>query len=304
MRDLSQFSLKEWCRLKPVFYALSQGRDDIRQMYYCHQRAKNQDDFLKNLMGVNHLTSIVAFEQPWALNWQLKMAHQNLTDVQLVVFDNSREPELRHKIAEVCRLNNTPYLALPSYSTRHINLSHGMAMNWIYQNIVKIIRPKLFSYIDHDMIPVLPSTYSHKLVDQPLYGLPRVKRSRWYLWAGYCAFDFDFVNNKKINFLEDCSNELDTGGRNWHVIYNDSDLDTLQFADQSFFDVLDPATKMKTKIEIIDKTWFHIGGIGYNDNFKKKAALCEYLADALNTGYSWSDLCQTMSLVTEKTFSS
>ncbi|VEB40743.1 Uncharacterised protein [Chromobacterium violaceum] len=39
-----------------------------------------------------------------------------------------------------------------------------------------------------------------------MYGLPNHGEWGWHLWAGYCAFLFDHVRRRRLNFLYDFSN--------------------------------------------------------------------------------------------------
>ena len=68
---------------------------------------KKTDDYntfinsVRFLRGSN-IAIVVAFEQPWALDWLLKMAKKNLKHTTVLVFDNSRDFNIRSKIKSVC----------------------------------------------------------------------------------------------------------------------------------------------------------------------------------------------------------
>jgi len=293
MRDLSNFRMQEWMQLIPVRDAWKQGRNDLWQAAYDLRRAEEQGRFLAEVKGYagKDIGLVIAFEQPWALAWQLRMAQRHLPDVQMMVFDNSIRDALREQIAEVCRQNDVPYLALPKNSTRHVNRSHGMAMNWVFHNVVRLIEPRRFAFIDHDMIPVRPSRLLRQLDDQPLYGLPTYSPWSWQLWAGYCAFDYAYLADKPVNFLYDFSNGLDTGGRNWNGVYRDLDPANLRLAADAYIDTRDPEKQTPVRLQIVDGSWFHIGGISYNNIGERKSGLCERLARAMDEGASWCELC-------------
>ena len=293
MRDLGNYRLVDWARLTPVSDGWKQVRNDIWQAVYDRRRAAGQAQFLaaaRQFAGKD-IALVIAFEQPWALGWQLRLARQHLPGVQMMVFDNSIRPALREEIAEVCRQNDVPYLALPKNGTRHVNRSHGMAMNWVYRNIVRAIQPRRFAYIDHDMIPVRPSHMLSHLDRQPVFGLPTRSPWSWQLWAGYCAFDYAYLADRPANFLYDFSNGLDTGGRNWHGVYRDLDPAQLHLAADAYVPTQDPETHTPVTLQIVDGSWFHIGGISYNDIFARKSELCERLARAMAAGASWCELC-------------
>jgi hypothetical protein len=222
----------------------------------------------------------------------LRMAQRNLTDSTVLVFDNSRRAAARLEIERVCRDRGVSYLALPANPTRHVNRSHGMAMTWIFHNVVRAIEPRLFAFLDHDLIPMEKISLSERLSEQPFNGFLRVGPWSWSLWAGYCMFDFPAVAGLPLNFLYDFTQKLDTGGRNWSRLYRNHDRHRLRLAGSEHIMVRDPVTEAPHRVQIVDGAWMHIGGISYNDNFRAQAQFCEHLALALDQGTNWSDLVE------------
>jgi hypothetical protein len=293
LRDLKNFSAGEWLRFVPLEVAFKQARNDVRLAIYKKIRPKALDSFLVGTERFRDrpVALVVAFEQPWALDWLLRMAQRNLADTTVLVFDNSRRDAARRDIERVCRNRGVPYLALPVNRTQHVNRSHGMAMTWIFHNVVRAIRPRLFAFIDHDLIPVRRTGLSERLADQPFYGKLRASAWAWQLWAGYCLFDFSTVAGLPMNFLYDFSQKLDTGGRNWDCLYRNYGRERLRFAGSRYVDVRDPVTGISQPMEIVDDRWLHIGSIGYNDNFRSKSEFCGNLAHAMDEGARWPQLC-------------
>src|ERR1017187_1293368 len=139
MRYLTEFSASEWLKLRPIRHAMKQVRNDAWLALYKNTRAEKLSQFLaecKNLPNKN-IALVIAFEQPWTVNWLLQMADRNVSDMTVLVFDNSRNNSKRIEIEQVCKQNKTAYLALPANPTRHVNRSHGMAMTWVYHNVVR-----------------------------------------------------------------------------------------------------------------------------------------------------------------------
>jgi hypothetical protein len=269
MRYLTEFSAIEWLELLPIQHALKQVRNDVWLAVYKNTRANRLGQFLAENQDLENrnIALVIAFEQPWALNWLLRMASRNLLDTTVLVFDNSRNHSKRTEIEQVCKQNNTPYLALPANPTRHVNRSHGMAMTWVYHNVVRAIKPRIFGFIDHDLIPVRKASVADKLKGQPVYGLLHVgKFGFWYLWAGYCFFDYAVVAPESINFLYDFSRDLDTGGRNWNSLYRDLDRQQLRTATFENVNTKVPAIKDARSVQFVDQNWLHIGGISYSYN--------------------------------------
>lgn len=294
MRELKDFSLREWMTLLPLKQAFKQTRDLAVTSAYIRLRPRTLDTFLKEneQLRNKNLALIVAFEQPWVLDWLLRMAASNLTDSSILVFDNSRRPGARLEIEKVCREHRTPYLALPRNPSRHVNRSHGMAMTWIYHNVVKTIQPHLFGFIDHDLIPVQKTALAERLGEQPFFGFLRVGRLAWNVWAGYCLFRFSSVAAIPLNFLHDFPRGVDTGGRNWPRLYRYHDWKQLNFAGSQNVAVTIPSTGVTHMVQVVDERWMHIGGIGYNENFKSKEQTCRDLAQAFNEGITWDQLTE------------
>jgi hypothetical protein len=267
MRYPTEFSAIEWLKLLPFQHALKQVRNDAWLAVYKNTRSNKLNQFVAEHKGLAHknIALVIAFEQPWALNWLLQMANRNVSDMTVLVFDNSRDDSKRIEIEQVCKQNNAPYLALPRNSTRHVNRSHGMAMTWVYHNVVRAINPRIFGFIDHDLIPVRKVSVAHKLASQPVYGLLNEgKFGFWYLWAGYCFFDYVGTQGKSINFLYDFSRDLDTGGRNWKSLYRDLDRRQLRVASAENVSMKVASIEIPRLVQFVDEHWLHIGGISYN----------------------------------------
>ena len=47
---------------------------------------------------------------------------------------------------------------------------------------------------------------------------------------------------------------------------------------------------MQRRVEIVDESWVHMGGVGYNDNFETKFAFFEQLRGTLEGGRRWTDI--------------
>ena len=165
-------------------------------------------------------------------------------------------------------------------------------MTWIYYNVVKSIEPRLFAFLDHDMIPVEEISLEKSLARQPFYGYVRVNPWAWNLWAGYCMYDFKAVEGKPLNFLYDFSRKLDTGGLNWDCLYKYYDWRQMHLAGSEFIHLRDPVNGKPKLMQIVDHDWLHIQGIGYNDNFSAKAQFCQHLASAFDKGISMASIIE------------
>jgi hypothetical protein len=262
-------------------------RNDALLARYRRTRPPALDDFLArnaHLAG-GRIALVIAFEQPWALRWLLRMAATNLVGMQVLVFDNSRDAGMREQLRALCEVHGVPYLALPRYRTQHANRSHGMAMSWVWHNVVRALQPEMFGFLDHDMIPVRPVDPGERLQGQEVFGLLNAGKSeQWSLWAGYCFYRFPRVAGKRLNFLYDFARGLDTGGRNWKPLYRGLEREGLRLARQEFMLLQPPSTAPARPVEVLDGAWIHIGGVSYNDNFERKHVFFEALLRALEAG--------------------
>jgi hypothetical protein len=236
---------------------------------------------LGQLNGPTNLLCIVAFERAEVIDLCLSGLELFLANAAVAVFDNSRSDKGRALIAKVCQKHQVPYLALPPQSTTHANRSHGMAMSWVFDNVIKDLRPDQFGFIDHDLIALGPVDPFQPLSNQPVYGCLNQGKGAWNLWAGYCFYRLSAMLEKEINFLYDFSRELDTGGRNWTGLYRFLKMEALTFPSdriQSYPGLPD----MDHPVQLIDGNWLHVGGVSYNDNLNIKQSLFQALVAHMN----------------------
>jgi hypothetical protein len=174
-----------------------------------------------------------------------------------------------------------------------VNRSHGLAMSWAYHNVIKQLKPNIFTFLDHDLIPLSKINLEEKIEYQPVYGLlNKGNNNYWSLWAGFCTFRYNFVKESNLNFLYDFSRGLDTGGRNWDRIYNNLSFTEITFTDRIFKEIAAPLSSDFREVEILDYSWVHMSGISYNNNFESKADFYSGIYKAVNVGAKLTDLIQ------------
>lgn len=106
-------------------------------------------------------------------------------------------------------------------------------MEWLCHGFItellKKIEPKVFGFIDHDLLPVKKINFNTSIkIQHGFYGLYRAKKGYWNLWAGYCFYSFNKVKSLPLNWLYDFSCYLDTGGRNWDPLYRFIDINLVK----------------------------------------------------------------------------
>ena len=292
MPDLRKYSTKDWLRLRPLVERGKRLRYDFVLQKFLKNRPEGLEKFLSanaQLKGKN-IVCIVGFEQPELLNFSLKLAARHLTDATAIILDNSRRAESRAQIERVCQTHGAPYLGLPENPSRHPNRNHGMAMTWVWHNVVKPLQPGIAGFIDHDVIPTQRVEFKQLLAGQPVYGVPNIGRLGWSLWAGFCFYNFGEVGPVPLNFLNDFPRGLDTGGRNWECLYKNYDRKKLKFADWRLFDVMDDPAGVPRQVEIIDGVWMHIGGTSCRNMYQKNAGFYTRMLEAIDAGATWDQL--------------
>jgi len=292
VQQLSHFSISDWLRLAPVRYGLTEWRNDTLLNAYLQRSSETLPAFLRNnakLAGKNILL-IIAFGQPRVLDFLLGKLNRFVPDAHFLVFFNSLTPAARFEIERVCRERKTPYLALPAYRTRHQNRSHAFAMTWVFRNVVRTLQPRMFAFIDHDLIPFRTVEFAKLLNGQPFYGPVRANKSAapeeignrsWSVWAGYSLFDFSTVKDLPLNFLYDFSRGLDTGGRNWECLYKHYDNPRPVFADSRKVPLTDLRTGTSHLVRIVDHSWLHFRGASYRREVQEQLDMYERMANAL-----------------------
>ena len=76
MIELRELSFRDWIFLKPLNLLLKEIRNDLWLRFYIGRKVDGLDKFLDEVtyLAGRNVVVIVAFEQPWALNWLLRMA--------------------------------------------------------------------------------------------------------------------------------------------------------------------------------------------------------------------------------------
>ena len=234
----------------------------------------------------------VSFNNPFLIEEQIRLLKKNITDKDFIhiITDNSSDKKKREAIKAICDKENVPYYRLPfSWFTKidkRPSYSHGLALTWIYYNIVKKIQPIVFGFLDHDIFPIKPYSVLQKIHNQDFYGrlIDRAPdnhpRKLWYLWAGFCFFKFDSLKNRNINFMP-CKVDniyFDAGGSNYFSIYSKYDSEKLHIApvvNKYFREGKIPHSDM---LQFIDNDWCHtINGSNWAKVRDKNDFLREFL---------------------------
>lgn len=265
MRFPNEYGAEEWFIGRPLVHGLKRARNVLLERAFRGVRSRETDKLLAKQAGLTggSLVISVAFNQPWVIDLQTRMAKRHLEGT-LIVLDNSRNSRARREIAQICADRDVPYLGLPFNPEWHPCRSNGIAMTWGYYNIVRKLRPKTFAFFDHDLIPTAPLNIERLVQSQPVYGILNHSAWGWNLWAGYCIYDFASVERFALDFNNDNPRLLDTGGRNWLQIYRYLDRSKIRFAEWRRKKVRDPVDGTPRLAYFVDDS-LHIGGAGFSE---------------------------------------
>ncbi len=270
-KPLLEYSLADWRRLRPVTQAYKTLRYGLIDKSYRRRTARIGDiaALVRCVAGKKVLTTI-AYADAEAVDWQTRLLRHYLPEVVHIVADNSPDAASAAEVAEVARARNILYVRLPPNPWHQSSRSHGIALNWVWHNIIRPGRPAAFGFLDDDIFPTGSDDPFQALRSQDFFGNIRVQGSRWQLWAGYCAFRFDRVADKELNFGQDWFKELDTGGGNWRVLYSRVDPATIQGAPLELTSYSAGAAGGKVCLQWLG-TWLHeTGSEGTAENLRDK----------------------------------
>jgi hypothetical protein len=215
----------------------------------------------------NGLCFTIAFNAPWVIEILIAAWRRYPPGLELIVVDNSSDHRNRAQIKLICQTHGVSYIGLPKNLEWNPNRSHGIAMNWVFYNVVKELRPEIFGFIDHDCFPCIPFNIEKRMEGKSVYGLKALSGmlpGAWNMWAGFCFFRFSQVENLELDFKHRLELGLDTGGGNWPVLYREIDTDSVAVAPiGACLHGLDGLHSL------IDGAFIHVGGASYRKHFDK-----------------------------------
>ena len=236
-----------------------------------NRRTKNSD-FCEMLI----LT--VAFNNEQLIERQIELIKENIKDenYHYMVVDNSTNRKKRKDIEEVCHKFGIGYIPIPlviCFLTKYqCAVSHGAALNWFYYHVLRKMKPKRFAFIDHDIFPVKSYNLTSALGEKDFYGVRRSGNGEWYLWPGWCIFNYTkFTTKPNFEPIFTKKSFLDTGGSNYSRYYYKFDIQDVSFP------VVKTWRYKKTEglnrhcdilhsdyIQTVDESWLHlINGSNY-----------------------------------------
>lgn len=236
----------------------------------------------------------VAFNDERLIEKQIEQIRSMIrdTDYQHVVVDNSLNKKKREAVKAVCKQYGIEYIQIPYLITRlfhyQIAVSHGAALNWFFYHYLREKSPKRFSLLDHDIFPLRDFNMTLTLGHRDFYGVSRIKEGEWYLWPGFCIYNFDTFPTEP-DFLPRYTkkNFLDTGGGNYRKFYCNYNLKDVAFPEVKTVRIKNSKELARRcdiyhsdYVQIVDDTWLHlINGSNYANIKGKDDVIEKTLAD-------------------------
>jgi hypothetical protein len=263
-RPWSEYSAREWTRLRPLVERYKYAGYQLQVARALRQPPAGGDlaTLSERIAGQSVLVAI-AFNDPGFVERQIALVKRHVAGCVHLIADNSTDEAAARQIAATAASARCAYLRLrpgPWTKPEQGGRSHGLAMSWVWRNLLRPARPATFAFIDHDIFPTRPTDPFAPLHDHVVAGQVRDRsggHGRWYLWAGFCFFRFDAVEHRALNFSLDWAAGLDTGGANWFSLYRHlqpSDVDDLSVR----YEPIGGDGEVELRLEWIGD-WLHAG---------------------------------------------
>ncbi len=221
--------------------------------------------------GVREAAFTIAFNTPWAIDLLTRQWSRNHPDLRLVVIDNSSDRSARVAHEGLCRQRGVRYLPLPRNPEWSPNRSHGIALNWVWFNVVRHARLDVAGFIDHDCIPVASLDLRSRLAGRAAYGLRGASLTHpqaWNLWAGYCFFRPAAAEGLAVDFKHRIELGLDTGGGNWTGFYRHLDPAAVGEAGHRIVQIELGDGRPPYAMLLLDEAFLHLDGASYREAFR------------------------------------
>ena len=271
MKPVIAYTDDDWLHLRPLTHFIKTLRYRVVDRRYLRRPAPTGDlAALRRLIRGKKLLITVAFSDPQAIDWQARLVHRHVPHALHLIADNSPDDASANAISAFAAQHGVPYLRLPANPWHKGSRSHGIALNWLWQNLLRPGEPEMFGFLDHDIFPTAPDDPFTALGTQDFYGVVRPAGACWFLWAGFSFFRFGRVRDKKLDFGQDWFNGLDTGGGNWRSLYRFVDRASVREAATTFVPFKPGITVADGPIQWVGP-WLHeIGMMGREDLAREK----------------------------------
>jgi hypothetical protein len=270
-KAISEYTLADWSRLRPLTHRLKTARYRFIDRRYRAQPAAvgDAEGVARSIAGRKALFT-VAFEDAEAISWQTLLVRHFVPGALHVVIDNSPQDADAKAIERATTAHGAAYLRAPENPWQGASRSHGIVLNWVWHNVVRPGAPDAFGFLDDDLFPTAADDPFAPLERQPIYGVPRNAGARWFLWAGFTMMRFSAVRDLELDFGQDWFLGLDTGGANWEPLYSRLNLHALEHAPSRFVPYRDGIETSQAPLQWCGN-WLHeVGQMGQTEQMADK----------------------------------
>lgn len=266
-KALSDYTLADWKRLRPLTHRLKTARYRVvDRLYRARPAAVGDAGAIVRAIAGRKVLFTVAFEDSEAIAWQAALVRHFVPGALHVIVDNSIDDAAARAIERAAGEHGVAYLRTPRNPWPAPSRSHGIALNWVWHNLVRPGAPEAFGFLDDDLFPTAPDDPFAPLTRQEVYGHVRFPEPpharRWFLWAGFTMMRFAAVRDLALDFGQDWFIGLDTGGGNWRVLYSRLDLDALEQAPSRYVPYRDGIEVRQGPLQWCGR-WLHeVGQVG------------------------------------------
>ena len=114
----------------------------------------------------------IAFNDAEAIRWQAALIRHYLPRADHIVIDNSSDDGAAADIAAVAAHRGLLICGCRK-SVARFSRSHGIALNWVWHNVLRPGAPRAFGFLDDDLFPTAPDDPFAPLASQDFFGLVR-----------------------------------------------------------------------------------------------------------------------------------
>jgi hypothetical protein len=291
MKPLAEYDWNDWRRLRPITHRLKTLRYNARREAYVRRPLRAGDTRLRERIHGRQILVTVAFNDFEAIEMQACLVARFVPHAQYLIADNSTSDKTAAEIGAFAAARGIPYLRLPrnpwAREDKQASRAHGLALNWVWRNVLLPCEPSMFGLLDDDIFPTKPDDPFAILERQPVYGYCRQVGPRWFLGGAFAVYRFDYVKHLPLDFGQDWFNGLDTGGANWDALFGKLDRSRLEFMPTRFEPYKADADPVQASIQWCGD-WLHEVGQTRRGNLldvavDKRRVIKELLAPHLAT---------------------
>ena len=184
---------------------------------------------------------------------------------ELIVVDTNEDKAISDDLFALCVDRDLKYIKPPHnhyQEKQHFDPSMklGTTLSWLFHNVVKVRKPQMFFFLDHDCLLFKSFDPFLKLTEGGMYGTVCENKPKWNIHVTQCGFKYDFVKDLPLDFRPSWKHGLDTGGANYDILYTTRRYEDYQLTHVGvrFFKENTVSGIRPQHYEIIDNCWIHL----------------------------------------------